>query len=124
MAPESGALVETVVLIVSEPPAGTLAGPAETLSMETFIWVGVLVAGTGVFDGGTGVFVAGAGVLVAAAGVLVGLGVFVAGIGVLSPCGPSSWASRLGWATPARRWTPRGRCSRAPADSPDWRWPR
>src|SRR5579883_812763 len=82
MAPESGALVETVVLIVSEPPAGTLAGPAETLSMETFIWVGVLVAGTGVFDGGTGVFVAGAGVLVAAAGVLVGLGVFVAGIGV------------------------------------------
>src|SRR5579884_2441235 len=79
MAPESGALVETVVLIVSEPPAGTLAGPAETLSMETFIWVGVLVAGTGVFDGGTGVFVAGAGVLVAAAGVLVGLGVLVGG---------------------------------------------
>src|SRR5579883_1322090 len=72
MAPESGALVETVVLIVSEPPAGTLAGPAETLSMETFIWVGVLVAGTGVF-------VAGTGVLVAAAGVLVGLGVLVGG---------------------------------------------
>src|SRR5579885_1553844 len=57
MAPESGALVETVVLIVSEPPAGTLAGPAETLSMETFIWDGVCVGGAGVFVDGTEVLV-------------------------------------------------------------------